>query len=43
MFDEFHGYPGWQLHEKRALEEILPREKYEFLAFSRKQATIKII
>jgi hypothetical protein len=43
MFDEFHGYPGWEFHEKKALEEVLPRNKYEFIAFSRKQATIRII
>lgn len=43
MFDEFHGYPGWEFHEKKALEEVLPREKYEFIAFSRKQAAIRII
>jgi hypothetical protein len=43
MFDEFHGYPGWQQHEKRALEEVIPKEKYEFIAFSRKQATIRIV
>lgn len=42
LFDEFHGYPGWQFHEKKALDEVLQPEKYEFIAFSRKQAAIRI-
>lgn len=43
LFDEFHGYPGWRHHEKRALEEILDSSQYKFIAFSRKQACIQII
>ncbi len=43
LFDEFHGYPGWQFHEKKALDEVLHPDKYEFIAFSRKQAAIRII
>lgn len=43
LFDEFHGYPGWLLHEKRALEEVLDKNEYEFIAFSRKQAAIRIL
>lgn len=43
LFDEFHGYPGWHLHEKRALEETLNSDEYEFVAFSRKQAAIRIL
>jgi hypothetical protein len=26
IFDEFHGDPGWELHEKRALDEILDKK-----------------
>ncbi len=43
VFDEFHGYPGWLLHEKRALEEVLSSSEYEFIAFSRKQAAVRIL
>jgi hypothetical protein len=43
IFDEFHGYPGWKLHEKRALEDIFVENEYEFIAFSRKQAAIRIL
>jgi|LakMenEpi03Aug12_release.lakeMendotaPanAssembly.Ray.scaffolds.fasta_scaffold26399_1 hypothetical protein len=43
MFDEFHGYPGWKFHEKRALEETIPSSKFKFIAFGRKQACIQII
>ena len=43
VFDEFHGYPGWLLHEKRALEEVLSGSEYEFIAFSRKQAAVRIL
>ena len=43
LFDEFHGYPGWELNEKRALEEVLDFSSYQYIAFSRKQAAIQII
>jgi predicted O-methyltransferase YrrM len=43
IFDEFHGYPGWMNHEKKALEEVLDPNKYKFIAFSRKQAAIKLL
>ena len=43
LFDEFHGYPGWEYHEKKALEEVIPRHKYKFIAFSRKQAAFQFL
>lgn len=43
LFDEFHGYPGWEHNEKRALEEVLGASEYKFIAFSRKQAAIQIV
>jgi hypothetical protein len=43
LFDEFHGYPGWEFNEKKALEETLDPLKYKFIAFSRKQAAIQIL
>jgi hypothetical protein len=43
IFDEFHGYPLWKFHEKRALDEVSNKNEYEFIAFARKQAVIKLI
>lgn len=43
LFDELYGYPGWEFGEYRALTEIIPREKYRFLAFGPIQALIEII
>jgi len=43
MFDEFHGYAGWEFNEKKALDEVLSPTTYEFIAFSRKQAAIRIL
>jgi len=42
LFDEFHGYPGWKLFERKALEMVLSSDKYEFIAFARKQAAIRL-
>lgn len=42
LFDEFHGYPGWKLHEYRAFMKTLEREEYEILDFSELQCIIKI-
>ena len=43
IFDEFHGYPGWKFHEKRALDEVFNKNEYEFIAFARKQAVIQLL
>ena len=42
LFDEFHGYPGWEFHEYRAFMETFARDEYEILAFSEMQCIIKI-
>ncbi|MGL4540977.1 MAG: hypothetical protein ACRCUI_00530, partial [Polymorphobacter sp.] len=43
VFDELIGYPNWRAHEYKALEEILPRERYEFIAFTSRQAALRIL
>lgn len=42
-FDELIGYPNWQAHEYRALIEVLAPDKYEFIAFTSRQAALRII
>lgn len=42
-FDELIGYPNWQAHEYRALLEALPDVEYEFIAFTSRQAAIRVI
>lgn len=42
LFDELVGYPGWQQHEFRALQQWLPPDSYEFLAFSEEQALLRM-
>lgn len=43
LFDELIGYPFWEDGEYRALTEELPRDAYEFIAFSQMQAAIHIL
>ncbi len=42
-FDELIGYPNWQAHEAKALGEALPRAGYRFIAFTSRQAAIRIM
>lgn len=42
LFDELFGYPGWEHHEFRALQETLPEDCYEFVAFSQMEAALRI-
>lgn len=42
VFDEYHGYPNWQGHEHKALQEALPKSCYRFIAFAGRQAAIEI-
>jgi hypothetical protein len=42
LFDELYGYPGWEFGEFKALNEVIPRENYRFLAFGPIQALIEI-
>jgi hypothetical protein len=40
VFDEHHGYPGWQLHEAAALAEWPGR--YDVISYSEQQLAIRI-
>lgn len=42
LFDELYGYPGWEYGEFKALNELIPREHYRFLAFAPFQALVEI-
>jgi hypothetical protein len=42
LFDEFHGYPGWEFHEYRAFMETFEKKEYDILAFSEMQCIIRI-
>ncbi len=42
LFDEHHGYPGWRNGEFRALNELLERSDFEYLAFDEQAALIRI-
>lgn len=43
VFDELIGYPNWQNHEFKALQETLDRSRYRFIAFTSRQAAIRIV
>ncbi len=43
LFDEHHGYPGWENGEFKALNEILDRSDFKYLAFGPIQALIEIL
>lgn len=43
LFDELIGYPFWEDGEYKALTEELPRDSYEYIAFSQMQAAIRIL
>ncbi|MBD3763413.1 MAG: class I SAM-dependent methyltransferase [Rhodobacterales bacterium] len=42
LFDELYGYPGWRLHEYRALTEVLDPARCSFIAFSDQAVAIRI-
>ncbi len=44
LFDEFHGYIGWEYGEKKAFDEWLSESdfKVEYLAFSDKQMYLRV-
>lgn len=43
VFDELIGYPNWREHEFKALNELIPRESYEFIAFTSRQAALRML
>jgi hypothetical protein len=42
VFDEHHGNPNWRNGEFKALNEVLRRDEYRYLAFATQQAVIRI-
>jgi hypothetical protein len=42
VFDELIGYPGWENHEKKAIDEYFSELSYEWVAFSDLQAIMRI-
>lgn len=43
IFDELLGYPRWQMHEYKALEESIAPERYRFIGFTSRQAAIQFV
>jgi hypothetical protein len=41
-YDELIGYPNWQNHEYKALNETIPQTDYEFIAFTSRQASMQM-
>ena len=42
LFDELFGYPAWEHHEYKALQETIPEDCYEFIGFSQMEAAMRI-
>ena len=34
IFDELYNYPGWDVGEYKALQEVFTENEYKFLAFT---------
>ena len=43
LFDEFCGYPNWQLYEYKAFTEEFNPNEYKYIAFSTRQVAIEIL
>ena len=43
LFDEFYGYPNWQLYEYKAFTEEFNPNEYKYIAFSTRQVAIEIL
>ena len=42
IFDELYGYPGWKENEFKALSEEFSAKDFDYIAFGKRQAVIKI-
>jgi hypothetical protein len=42
LFDEFHGYPGWENHEWKAFNKVFLPNEFIFIGFSEEQCLVKI-
>tara|TARA_B100000965_G_C19434575_1_gene688010 strand:- start:151 stop:861 length:711 start_codon:yes stop_codon:yes gene_type:complete len=43
LFDEFYGFPNWEKYEYKAFIENFSKNEYKYIAFSNRQACIKIL
>ena len=43
LFDEFYGYPNWQLYEYKAFTEEFNPNEYKYIAFCTRQVAIEIL
>ena len=43
LFDEFYGFPNWEKYEYKAFKEEFEENKFKYIAFSSRQACIKIL
>ena len=42
LFDELYNFPGWEVGEYKALQEVFNENEYEFLAFSKIKTQVVI-
>jgi len=45
IFDEFFGYPGWELHEYKAWNEVVLTHDvpFEFIGYTEKQVAVRLL
>ncbi len=43
LFDEFYGFSNWEKYEHKAFKENFNNSEYKYIAFSNRQACVKIV
>jgi len=43
LFDDFYGHGGWRNADYKSLKELFEDQEYEFLAFGKYEALIRIL
>ena len=43
LFDEFYGFPNWQLHEYKAFTEVFSEKEYKYIAFCESEVAVEIL
>ena len=43
LFDEFYGFPNWQLHEYKAFTEAFDEKEYKYIAFCESEVAVEIL
>tara|TARA_Y100000590_G_C15531882_1_gene943507 strand:+ start:53 stop:757 length:705 start_codon:yes stop_codon:yes gene_type:complete len=43
LFDEFYGFPNWQLHEYKAFTEVFNEKEYKYIAFCESEVAVEIL